>query len=296
MKNTKDITIIIVTYKSSHIISQTLDKIINKGFRIIIVDNDSNDGIEELLLQEYKNSGLELILLKHNCGFGKANNIALEKTTTKYAFILNPDTIIAAESIEHLVKIADIDKKIALANPHLVNKEDYDNQHKIVKKEDKIIESDVLCGGCLLMRMSIFKKIGFFDKKLFLYGEDIEISDRALEHKYKIVTVLGSYAHHMNQKSTKINNKIEYYKLLYFRYWHQGWAKTYLKKRNRHVFRIWLKLLHRFISAMLYFLKLDLENSIMRFALSFGSFSCLCGIDCFNKTNKIAEIKRQLII
>jgi N-acetylglucosaminyl-diphospho-decaprenol L-rhamnosyltransferase len=296
MKSTKDITIIIVTYNSSHIISQTLDKIINKGFRIIIVDNDSNDGIEELLLREYKGSGLELISLKKNCGFGKANNIALEKTTTKYAFILNPDTMIAAESIENLIRMADTDEKIALVNPHLTSKEEYDNQSQIVKKENKVIESDVLCGGCLLMRMSIFKKIGFFDKKLFLYGEDIEISDRSLEHKYRIVTVLGSYAHHMNQKSTKTNNKIEYYKLLYFRCWHQGWGKTYLKKRNRHVFRIWLKLIHRFISAILYLLKLDLENSIMRFALSFGSLSYLFGIDCFNKTNKIAEIKRQLII
>ena len=303
IKQNKDITIIIVTYKSKHIITQTLEHIINQGFRIIIIDNGSNDGIENFLTQKYQDSGLELILLEHNCGFGKANNIALEKTTTKYAFILNPDTIITAKSIDNLVIEVNKDKNIALANPVFCNTatpsldqiQDYHNNLK-AKKDSNIIENDFLGGGALLMRISIFKKIGFFDKNLFLYAEDCEISGRSLDHGYKNVTIKNSYADHMNQKSTQINSKFSYYKLLYFRYWHQGWGKTYLKKRSRHLFRIWLKILHRFLSAIFYLLKCDLQNSIMRFALSVGSAAHLFGIDCFNKDNKIAKIKKQLII
>jgi len=58
----KDITIIIVTYKSSHIILEALKNIINQGYRIIIVDNGSNDDIDKILGESYPNSEIELIL------------------------------------------------------------------------------------------------------------------------------------------------------------------------------------------------------------------------------------------
>ena len=46
----KEVTIIILTYKSAHIIESCLKNIINKNYRIIIVDNGSNDNIQNLLL------------------------------------------------------------------------------------------------------------------------------------------------------------------------------------------------------------------------------------------------------
>ena len=48
------ITIIVVTYKSSHLIQKTLANIIKQDFRIIIVDNGSNDDIEEVLAENIK--------------------------------------------------------------------------------------------------------------------------------------------------------------------------------------------------------------------------------------------------
>ena len=113
-KKSKNFTIIIVTYKSKHIVAKTLENIINQNVRIIIIDNGSNDNIEQFLLEKYPNSGLELILLDNNCGFSRANNLALAKVTTKYAFLLNPDTVISLSAIDDLINIADKDENIAL--------------------------------------------------------------------------------------------------------------------------------------------------------------------------------------
>ena len=70
------IAIIIVTYKSSHLIQKTLSKINNKDFKIIIVDNGSNDDIKEVLSNNIKNNEVEFIAFENNCGFGRANNYA----------------------------------------------------------------------------------------------------------------------------------------------------------------------------------------------------------------------------
>ncbi len=100
----QEITIIILAYKSSHIIENALDPIVNQGFNIKVIDNGSNDNIADLLKEKYANSGIELIMLENNVGFSKGNNVALKKVTTKYAFLLNPDAIITPTSIDNLVQ------------------------------------------------------------------------------------------------------------------------------------------------------------------------------------------------
>jgi len=303
--NKKDVTIIIVTYKSVHIILESLKNIVGKGYHIMIVDNGSNDSIKNLLKQNYPNSDIELILLTNNCGFGRANNIALEKITTKYAFIQNPDAIITEISIDNLVKEAEKDKNIALANPFPTTKAEpskseqqdainnYKKKIKILNEDKNIIETTSICGGYMLMNMNIFRKIGFFDRNLFLYGEDVELSQRSIAKGYKNILVKNAHVFHYGQKSTEIHGTLAKYKMLYFRSWHQGWGKTYLKRKNKNVVKIWLKIFHRLFLAIFYLLKFDLNKAINRFAIFSGSISNLIGINCFKKNNKIPKIKKE---
>ena len=306
--NKKDVTIIIVTFKSVHIIDQSLKNIVGKGYPIIIVDNASGDNIEEFLKKNYPSSGIELILMANNYGFGRANNVALEKVTTKYAFIQNPDAIIDENAIDNLISEAYKDDKIALANPFPIRKinsskeekeddtMDYKNKIKILKEDESIIETNFICGGYVLMNMSIFRKIGFFDKNLFLYGEDVELSNRSIQNGYKNILVKNSFVFHYGQKSTKIQGSLENYKMLYFRQWHQGWAKSYLRRRKSNYFKIWFKTIIQFFSSFIYLVILDKKHLVIRLARSFGSAANLMGIDCFNKSNKIVQIKKTLKI
>ena len=302
----KNVTIIIVAYKSTHIILESLKNIVGKGYPIIIVDNGSNDNIEKLLKQNYPNSDIELILLTNNCGFGRANNVALEKVTTKYAFIQNPDAIITETSIDNLIKQADKDENIALANPFPAIKErpskseqqdainNYKKKIKILNEDKNIIETTSICGGYMLINMNIFRKIGFFDHNLFLYGEDVELSQRSIAKGYKNILVKNAHVFHYGQKSTEIHGTLAKYKMLYFRQWHQGWSKSYLKRKENNYFKIWLKTIIQFFSAFMYLLILDKKHTIIRLARSFGSASNLLGMDCFRKSNKIVKIKKVI--
>ena len=87
----KNITFIIVTYKSENIIEKCLKRI-PKNCRIIIVENSNNFFIKKDLEKKYSN--IKFLINKKNYGYGKANNIGILNTKTKYAFILNPDAIL----------------------------------------------------------------------------------------------------------------------------------------------------------------------------------------------------------
>jgi GT2 family glycosyltransferase len=295
----KDITIIILAYKSAHIIKNCLKNIINKGYRIVVIDNGSNDNLEDVLTKNYKNSGIEVIFLENNVGFTRANNLVLRKVKTKYAFLLNPDAIINETSIDNMVLECDKDKEIAMVNPiffggdKLPNKKEIENK---IKNLEKVSYVDFICCGASLMRMEIFKKIGFLDENLFLYADDDEISHRVRNNNYKNIVVRDAICSHINQGSSKTNNKWQNYKMLYFRSWHQGWGKTYLKRKNKNIIKIWLKIFHRLFLSLFYLLKFDLNKSINRFAIFNGSISNLISIDCFNKDNKIAKIRKKITL
>ena len=81
-----EITIVLVTYKSSKIILDFV-KQIPREIKIIIIDN-SNDTRLKHLLNKYKN--IELYFHENN-GFATSLNYASTKVKTKYFFQVSPD-------------------------------------------------------------------------------------------------------------------------------------------------------------------------------------------------------------
>ena len=80
--------------------------------------------------------------------------------------------------------------------------------------------------------------------------------------------------------------------MLYFRNYHQGWGKTYLKRRPKNIARVFLKTCHRLFLSIYYLIfEFNKRKSLIRFALFVGSVSNLLGIDCFNKNNKEIRLK-----
>ena len=97
----KDITVVIVSFQSGHIIEKCI-KSINSSIKIIIVENSNNIKIKNYL--EYKFSNVEVIIARDNLGYGKGNNLGISKVNTKYAFILNPDAILEKNCLNELFK------------------------------------------------------------------------------------------------------------------------------------------------------------------------------------------------
>lgn len=97
-----DVSVIIVNYNTKELIRNCIQSIYDKTegveYEIIVVDNNSQDGSQEMIKNDFPN--VLLIELNENIGFGRANNEGAKIAKGKYLFLLNSDTILLNNSIE----------------------------------------------------------------------------------------------------------------------------------------------------------------------------------------------------
>ena len=81
----EEVELLTITYKSSHIIDQSISGI-NEKFKITIIEN-SNDVYFQKKMENRKN--VKCILSGENLGFGKAFNLGAKTINSKYIFHFN---------------------------------------------------------------------------------------------------------------------------------------------------------------------------------------------------------------
>lgn len=286
MKN--DVTICIVTFNSSHILPDCIKQIYNK-FPIIIVDNNSTDATTTLI--ETKFPKILLIKSQRNLGYGRGNNLAFAQVKTKYALILNPDIIGAdQDKINHLITIAKKHQDAAFITPYLFppqgkisDKIIYYND--VIAHIDKNIKSVNWAVGCaLLVNMTIIKKIGMFDNNIFMFGEENDLCDRAINHNYQILQVNNINMIHHPGTSSGTN-----WKITYLRFWHVGWSKLYIRKKNKGLLkailavpRYLLSYIRQIITALI---KLDFNLILVNIAKIMRTIRFSLGYKAFDKND-----------
>ena len=96
-----DLSIIIVNYKSQHLITQCVQSIVDNetmlNYEIIVVDNNSRDDSESRLKEICPD--LIWIQMGYNSGFGRANNEGIKQALGNHILILNSDCIVSKRNI-----------------------------------------------------------------------------------------------------------------------------------------------------------------------------------------------------
>ncbi len=132
MTPTKDLSIIIINYKTASHLRQCIKSIKKHApkmeYEIIVVDNNSQDltvqMVEDDFMYNYKNqkiSNVELIANKKNLGFPKAVNQGVKMATGKYILLLNPDITILEDSLEKMMAYLKQHPEVAVLGPKLIN-------------------------------------------------------------------------------------------------------------------------------------------------------------------------------
>lgn len=203
------VTTIMVTYNSAHCIkTQALE--LQQHAHLIVVDNASSDDTAKLVRQHLPKA--ELIVLPANQGFGAANNIALKKTQTPFALLLNPDCTIAPQDLAKLLSAADAFPDAAILAPQIKRPSgQLELSYRWPSRygSSKGPAAEAACcvgfatGACLLLRLSQFEQVGFFDEQFFLYYEDEDLCERVFHAKRSIVLVPDAIAMHAARGSVK---------------------------------------------------------------------------------------------
>lgn len=210
----------------------SLSKTSYKHHGVILLDNGSSDGSVPAIREAFPD--VEVIELGENKGYAGNNNVGIQAATARgadWVFVLNEDTILAPDCLEHLVAVGKKDPRVGIVGPMVYH---HDEPHMIQSAGGKIgphweslhlaqNEADVgqFCephpvdwiSGCgILVRRTFIENVGAIDERYFYYWEETEWCLRAARAGWRVVHVpLAKLWHKGVQRDYRPNPQVTYY-------------------------------------------------------------------------------------
>ena len=292
-----DVSVIIVNYNTKELTSQCIDSIYEKSsgftFEVILVDNASKDGSKEHFEGD---SRITYVYSNDNLGFGRANNLGLERAKGRNILFLNPDTLLVNNAIKILSDYIDTHSDVGACGGNLFNEtmaptisykrifpgllEEFNNLFLHIPEKlwyyktwshnstNRVLSVANISGADLMIRKEILDCVGAFSPDFFMYYEETDLCFRVHRAGYKLVSVPQAQIQHLEGKSFKSAADIKRIKV---------------SEDGREIFyrRNYSPLYHK------------VANCIYRVALVSGQIVYkLCG---YTTASNICKIKREIL-
>lgn len=240
------VEVVIVTYNSAAVIRDCLASV-PEGVKAVVVDNSSDDDTAEIASQ----MGVEVICNRANLGFGRANNVALERCEADFAMLLNPDAVLHEGTLDELLLSAQEYPDAAIIAPRISDPQGevtqshgggfFSNKKTPSPMPQGDICADFLSGAAMLLRMQHFRRIGhFFDPNIFMYYEDSDICVEARKAGFSCIQAHNATVTHIGGAGSVASRRVQMLKdgefvksKLYFLQKHYG--KEVAKRETRKI-------------------------------------------------------------
>ena len=264
----KELTIVIVTFKSDETIMNCL-KSISKNIPVIVIENSDNKDFKKKIENIFTN--VKCILAEENKGYSAANNIGLKSVKTKYALVLNPDTILDKDAIKNFFTTKEQVKDFWLigpANNQIIHFDENDRNLKEVNN---------LKGFAIFLNLSKFNR-DYFDENFFLFFEEIDLCRRVRNNKGKIYLDKNIFIKHDGASSVNKTNKLDLEKT---RNWHWMWSTFYFQKKYKGFLLAFIiispKLFSAFLKTLFYFIIKNNKKKEIYFCRLSGLLNSIIG-------------------
>jgi len=241
-----ELTVIIVSYNTRDLTLKALETLYanthDVAMRVVLLDNDSHDGSADAVAAAYPQ--VELIRSPENIGFARANNLVAESVETPWMLLLNPDTETHPGAIGNLLTFSKAHPEAGITGGRTVfpdgslniascwqritpwslfcstfglsmmfPKSELFNPEAIGGwKRDSVRHVDIVVGCFLMIPTALWKELGGFDRRYFMYGEEADLCLRAAKKGYRpmitpdaqIMHLVGASATHRVSKMVQV--------------------------------------------------------------------------------------------
>lgn len=229
----------IVTYNNKDKVAETIQSIFEHTagveLQLFVVDNCSSDGTADFIENAFDR--VTVIRAKRNAGFGAGHNMVLPFLESDYHVVINPDILLKTDALSELASYAQEHTDVGLLSPKIIFPDGseqilgkknptvrYLGGHRISKKGGEIsplmkeycmldmpegepFEISNASGCFMFFRTDVFKKLGGFDERFFMYLEDCDIARRAAEIS-KVLYFPSVEVVHLWERASKTSKKL----------------------------------------------------------------------------------------
>lgn len=279
-----DVSIVLINYKTPKLTCDCIKSIKEKSagfsYEIIVIDNKSDDdSIKEINALGFDN--VYVVENEDNEGTARAFNKGAKLAKGKYVFWLNTDTLLLNNAIFELFTFMESHPECGIAGGNLykdngepnfsfrkplfdpkaaikelslfgqlrLGNAKYFNKHFFNNSDTPIIASHI-SGADLFIRQDVFREVGYFDDRIFMYAEETEFEYRVQSRtNYKSYNVPTSKIVHLEGGSFTgdptfnefrfFHNILGFTKLYYFHFGKEmalKYLKAYKKSLNFRLF------------------------------------------------------------
>ena len=200
------LSVVIVSYNVRHYLEACLQSVgkAAEGIdcEVFVVDNASSDDTMTVLPASFP--WVRFLANDENLGFARANNMAIRQSAGEYVLLLNPDTVIAPDTLSQALTFMDAHPQAGGAGVKMLGEDGtpapesrraiptpwvsalkmlgFDRRYYMSHLPwDQPCRIEVVSGAFCLLRRAALDQIGLLDEDFFMYGEDIDLSYRLLK-------------------------------------------------------------------------------------------------------------------
>ena len=206
------ITASIVTHRSGPVIAACLEHLFAStqlALEVVVFDNASDD--DTLARLRAFASRVRIVAHPSNLGFGQGHNRALTGAAGDYFLILNPDIELPPGGLDRLIRHLEDHAECGAVAPRLdeASSNDlagfsrrYPGQRYAPGSFQHLPGAvAVLQGACVLIRAALYREIGGFDPRYFLYAEDLDLSLEVRKRGWTLAYVADLVVRHFGGHS-----------------------------------------------------------------------------------------------
>ena len=236
-------SVVIVSYNTRDKLRACLESVAIESagldHEVIVLDNASSDGSAAMVRAEFPS--IRLIARAENAGFARGVNEAVDLATGEFVILLNPDTIVLDNALTRLVGFAQAHPEYGLYGGRTLDAQGvlapsscwgaptvwsltcfalglstmlrqnafFDPESLGRWQRDTVREVGVVTGCLLLARRDWFVRLGGFDERFFMYGEDADLSSRsAAAGRPNVITPTATIIHSGGASSPNVSGKL----------------------------------------------------------------------------------------
>ncbi len=210
------VTVIVVNYNGRRFLDELLQGLQRQSysdFETLLIDNASSDGSADYVRQNYP--GVQVVAQSQNLGFSTAANRGVRRSRARWVALLNTDLKLDPNWLQELVRVGESDPEIAAVagkmrlydRPALLNgvggcmnRLGYTWDRGMLEPDrgqyDRPAEVLFACAGAALFRRQTFLQVGGFDRRFFMYHEDVDLGWRLWLLGFRILTAPRAVVYH----------------------------------------------------------------------------------------------------